>query len=200
MAMEPQGAGHPAMTTPRDAGIAVLKFWRKQDFDPAHPETPITTDMVEYAPKGRAGMSTQEKVERLRKTNPIVWPQIERHYEHWTKGQEMPTDGVPLEAWPGFPEGMIRRCKDVNVRTIEDFATLTDSGLDRIGMGARMWQQQALAFLGNADRAAAAKKQTDLETQNAALLEQLAEMRAEIAAMKRPKRGKAAATDGDEDV
>lgn len=194
MALQPQ-AGHPAMTVPRDAGIAVLKFWRKTDFDPAAPDTPIVTDMVEYAPKGRAGSTNQEKIERLRKTNPVVWPQIERAYEHWCKGQELPTDGTPLEAWPGFPEGMIRRCKDLNIRTVEDFATVTDAGLDRIGMGARMWQQQALAFLGNADRAAAAKKQTDLEAQNASLLEQLAEMKAEIAAMKKPKRGKAAAED-----
>lgn len=197
MALQPT-AGHPAMTVPRDAGIAVLKFWRITNYDPANPEVPIVVDMVEYAPRGRAGMTTQDKVDRVRKTNPIVWPQIERAYEHWTKGQELPTDGVPLEAWPGFPEGMIRRCKDLNVRTIEDFATLTDSGLDRIGMGARSWQQQALAFLGNADRAAAAKKVTDLEAQNASLLEQLAEMRAEIAAMKKPKRGRPAAAEDDE--
>lgn len=197
MALQPS-AGHPAMTAPRDAGIAVLKFWRKTDFDPTNPDTPIVTDMVEYAPRGRVGTTNQDKVERIRKSNPIVWQQIERAYDHWTKGQELPTDGTPLEAWPGFPEGMIRRCKDLNVRTVEDFATLTDSGLERIGMGARRWQQEALAFLGNADRAAAAKRVTDLEAQNASLQEQIAEMRAEMAKLAKRKGRKADAPEDDD--
>lgn len=184
--MQPQNAaGHPSMTVPRDAGIAVLKFWTEAKFDPDHPDTAIVVDWCEYAPKGRAGSSTQEKVSRLQKTNAIVWPQIAAHYEHWKKGQTMPTDGTPLIAWPGFPEGMIRRLQDLHIKTVEDFATVTDSALDRIGMGARSWQRQAIAFLENADRASAAAKQTAVQGENESLREQLAEMKAEIAALKR---------------
>lgn len=189
-------AGHPAMTVPREAGIVALKFWTNAGYNADKPDEPTLIDWVEYAPRGRAGQTNQEKVERLRKHNAIVWPQIERHYEHWKKGQDMPTEGTPLIAWPGFPEGMIRRLADLHIKTIEDFATITDAALDRIGMGAREWQRQAIAFLNNADRAASAKKQTDIEAQNASLIEQMAEMKAELAAMKaKPRRGKPAAED-----
>lgn len=196
--MQPQQqSGHPAMTVPRDAGIAVLKFWTDAKFDPDHPDKPVVVDWVEYAPRGRAGSTTQEKVERLRKTNPVVWPQIERHYEHWKKGQDAPTEGTPLIAWPGFPEGMIRRLQDLHIKTVEDFATVTDSALDRIGMGARNWQRQAIAFLENADRAAAAAKQVAAQAEAESLREQIAEMKAEIAALKadKPKKGRKAEAD-----
>jgi hypothetical protein len=196
-----QMSGHPSMTAPRDAGVAVLKFWTVQNFNESTKEFD-GIDWVEYSPKGRAGMSTQEKVERLRKTNPAVWPQIERHYEHWKKGQDMPTDGTPLEAWPGIAPGQISRLKDLHVRTVEDLATLTDAALDKIGMGARELQRRAQAFVNNIDGAAVAARQAKLEAENDALRVQLAELADAVKQMKaddkKPRRGKAAAAEDDE--
>lgn len=191
-----QQSGHPAMTVPRDAGIAVLRFWTEQKFDETTKEF-VGIDMVEYAPKGRAGMTTGEKVERLRKTNPVVWPQIERHYDHWKKGQDMPTEGTPLEAWPGIAPGQIARLRDMHIRTVEDLATITDSALDKIGMGARALQRQAQAFVNNIDASATAARQAKLEAENETLREQIAELTEAVRAMKdadKPKGGRRAAT------
>lgn len=178
-----QQSGHPAMTVPRDAGVAVLKFWTEQKFDETTKEF-VGIDWVEYSPRGRKGMSTQEKVERLRKTNPVVWPLLERHYEHWKKGQDMPTEGTPLEAWPGIAPGQIARLRDMHIRTVEDLATVTDSALDNIGMGARALQRQAQAFVNNIDASATAARQAKLEAENETLKAQLAELAEVVKAMK----------------
>lgn len=178
-----QASGHPAMTAPRDAGVAVLKFWTDQKFDETAKEF-VGTDWVEYSPKGRAGMATQEKVDRLRKTNPAVWPQIERHYDHWKRGQDMPTEGTPLEAWPGIAPGQISRLRDMHIRTVEDLATVTDAALDKIGMGARELQRRAMAFVNNIDGAATAARQAKLEAEIEMLRVQNAELAEAVKAMK----------------
>lgn len=171
--------------------IVPLKFWK--DHEPSDvPGELKAVDWVEYAKKGQNGATVVDKISRIKKSQ-ILWDVLEQPYERWLKGQEEPEDGTPLSAWPGVTRGQVDALKAINIRTVEDVAMLTDSDLERVGMGARDLRKRALAFVETQmDRSALEALRTADRAEMDSLLEQvrtLTETVEQLTASK-PRRGR----------
>jgi hypothetical protein len=172
---EPQGQGAPR--------IRVTKFWTAYEDVQGKPGEPNAVDWCEWVKVGGNGATTQEKVARLKKSEEL-WPVLERAYEHWKKGQDEPVDGTPLAAWAGVNSGQADRLKLMHVRTVEDIAALTDSDLEKIGMGARSMREKARAFIANKQGSAKIEEALAVrDAENAALKAQIEELTSTVKAL-----------------
>lgn len=147
-------------------------------------------DWVIYSPS-HAAMFTQisERVEWLRPPENGLrgdddgikmaamrykWGQVERAYEAWKQGHEIPLDGTPLGAWPGINEAQAQVFRAAGIKTVEQVADITDAMISRVALpGVRDLKAQAKAFLSNVDKAASAAKVTEQDDKIKALEEQL---------------------------
>lgn len=75
------------------------------------------------------------------------WP---RHYEAFKACQKTATIGTPVEEWPILTVSRVAELKALNIFTVESLAELSDTGLAKLGMGARELQNKAKAFLESA--------------------------------------------------
>jgi hypothetical protein len=156
--------------------IRVTKFWTAYDDVAGKPGEPRAVDWCEWVKVGGNGATTQEKVARLRQ-NELLWPVIDRAYEHWKKGQEEPVDGTPLAAWAGVNADQADRLKLMHIRSVEDVAALTDADLEKIGMGARSLREKARAFVVNKQGSAKIEEALAArDKENADLKAELAEL------------------------
>lgn len=102
-------------------------------------------------------------------------PELRKAYEHWKRGEEAPTQGLPLEKWPGCTAGQALTLKAVNVRTVEELATVADANIMRLGMGFQTLRQAAQDYL------AAAKDNSHITT----IRHQMEEQRNQLEATRR---------------
>lgn len=63
------------------------------------------------------------------------------------KAQESKEFGTPIHNLPNLHPSQIALMQHINIRSIEDLASLTDSGLETLGPGARELQKMAVAYL-----------------------------------------------------
>lgn len=84
---------------------------------------------------------------QLEQRNDQFLRQYRDKYEAWKKGVEVPLNGKSLREWPVISPAQLANCLGINVYTVEDLAALPDSGLQRLGMGARSLQEKAKAWL-----------------------------------------------------
>ena len=170
--------------------IAILEISRDHRPIAGKPGEFKEVHIIEWAKRG-TNATTRETVDRLRKM-PQLWERIEPSYERWLKGQETPVDGTPLEAWPGLTKGQVEHLRLLHVRSVEELAGVTDSTLDKIGMGARALRERARLFVqakqGSAQLEAAL---VERDEENARLREEMAELRALVETLK-PKKGRKA--------
>jgi len=68
------------------------------------------------------------------------------------QGEAEPVDGTPLEQLKGMPPEKAAAWRLQGIHTVEQVAELSDSVLDRLGMGARSWQRKAKQQVGSANR------------------------------------------------
>ena len=116
------------------------------------------------------------------------WAQIEPAYEAWKAGNEMPEDGTPLGVWPALSADEAEVLRTVGIKTVEEVANLSEDRLARpVLPRLRELQRQAKVFIAGMGNAALEAKIAQLEEQNAAMLEMLAEK--EMADDK-PRRGR----------
>lgn len=105
------------------------------------------------------------------------WP---REYEGFRAGLEISPDGTPLEEWPRLTRGQVLELKALQFRTVEDVAAMTDTAMQRVGMGGHQLRQAAAAFLDDAVAGAlTAELQSKIdmvESENAALKQQVSEL------------------------
>ena len=98
-------------------------------------------------------------------------------YDAWKKGQEVPVEGTHLKNWPVASPAQIDMCLRTNVRTVEELATLSESGVQRIGMGGITLRQKAQAWLdaanGTGKGAAEIEKLTVIVSQQALEIKEL---------------------------
>lgn len=83
--------------------------------------------------------------------NPLHADHFHKMYRAWKDKQEMPLSGTPINGWPAISPAQQDNLLSVNVRTVEDLAFLNESGLQRIGMGARALQDKAKAWIDSAN-------------------------------------------------
>lgn len=119
------------------------------------------------------------------------WAQIEPHYTAWKAGHEIPETGTPLGAWPAISQDQGEALRSVGLRTVEDVAKVSEAILSRPPLPQmRELQRQAKMFLEGRDKASLEYKLAQLEEQNAAMMEMLAEQK--------PKRGRPRKEEGAE--
>lgn len=104
-----------------------------------------------------------------------------REYEAFKKGEQIASEGTPLEHWGMINRGMARQLKTVNVFTVEQLANLSDEQLSYTGvLGARVLRKQAAAFL---EHAKTGKMSSQLVAENERLTNLVASMQAQMSAM-----------------
>lgn len=82
----------------------------------------------------------------------------ERFAEAWAKyerGLEQAKSGTPLEMWPRMTPGMVATLKAINIMSVEDMATLSDAGVQRVGIDGYKLRGEAQAFLNSAAQVSA---------------------------------------------
>lgn len=154
-------------------------------------EKPV--DMVEISARsailetGAISSSTWHRVENLRprsnddndfraRYQAEVWASVEPAYEAWLAGQDLPTHGTPLAAWAGVTAEQAKVMAQWQVRTVEDLRDLTDSGMQAVPLpNMRELRKAAAGFLDSRGSAEMAARMAELEAQNAAMLEMLAD-------------------------
>lgn len=87
-------------------------------------------------------------------------------------------NGTPLRDWPAIDARVAADLAGVGIYTVEDLAGLSDSGLQKAGMGARELQIRAKAFLAAAKDSAEAPR---LAAENERLRGDVARLQAQLA-------------------
>lgn len=119
----------------------------------------------------------------------LEWVELyEKAYSRWKQGQEMPVSGTPLKMCPSFSPAEVENCVSLNIRTLEELATLSEEGIGRLGMGGRLLKERAINLLKAAENGGKAAMQIEaLQVENAELRARLEAL--EEAASK-PRRGR----------
>lgn len=125
------------------------KFYRdkaENGFKSAQAGHPVFDDveMVDIIIPGQNQSIASERVKQHHKDR---WP---TQYAAWKAGLEIAQEGSPLEYWPPLTPAQVGNLKALNVHTVEQLATVDDSALTRMGMGARDLREKAKAWLENA--------------------------------------------------
>ncbi len=132
-------------------------------------------EMVEILMPGIAAYTVP--VEKVGPQHIDRWP---REYEAFKNGLEMSPDGTPLEEWPRLRRGQVMELKALEFRTVEDVARMSDTAMQRIGMGGSQLRDAARAFLNDAEAGALTSslqaKLDRMEAENAALKRQVGEL------------------------
>lgn len=71
-------------------------------------------------------------------------------YEAWKQGQEVPLTGTSLKNWGGITPTELATCLSLNIRTLEELRDLSETGLQKLGMGGRSLQKKAALYLEEA--------------------------------------------------
>jgi hypothetical protein len=160
----------------------------------------ITKDVhyVSVQPKGERATSTEYRASNLARRDPVLWEQIRDGYERWKAGHEDPPDGTPLKGWTGCTQAQMYDLFNMNIRTVEDLAGLTDAQCQK-QTGFVTLRTKAQNYLkAAAGPGKAAEELTALQAESedqkaliASLTEQVMEMKAQLDALS-PRRGKAA--------
>lgn len=99
---------------------------------------------------------------------PVQENDKKEYHQEWRAFVENKPDaivGTPIENLPRLDPGMARQLKHLNIHTIEQMASLSDSGLANIGIGANELKTRAKAFIEkNSDEVVALRERVaDLE-------------------------------------
>lgn len=148
-------------------------------------------DDLEHVSKIVAG--SRDRIVRL--ATPEDKREFPEEYKRFKERTAAPASGTPLRELPGIAESFAKEMEFFHVRTIEELANLDDNLIARMGPGIREKITRAQGFLAatSGDAANIAK----IASENDKLKEQIAELRAQIAA--NGKKPAPAAEDDDED-
>jgi len=117
-------------------------------------------------------------------------PDPERFPRQWDVFQKQKAEvheGTPIEQWPQVSRSTALNLKGVNVHTVEHLAAVSDTVLHNLGHGGRELRDKAIAWLKAASDSAALmaaqEKQKQLEDDNAALKQQVADLARKLDAL-----------------
>lgn len=112
--------------------------------------------------------SPNQPVERVNDGHRQRWPE---QYASFKKGEDMASDGMPLEHWPLLKKPQVYELKAMNIHTVEQCAELADTAVQKINFGHRL-RELARAYLDDAAALALTQKQSaEIEKQNSEIAE-----------------------------
>jgi hypothetical protein len=125
----------------------------------------------------------QPSTDKDRKTFPSA-------YQAFKNRESKPVvEGMPIEQWPQVTRALSMTLRAAGVHTVEALAAVHDGHIGKLGNNSHELRAKAQAFLATAKDAAAA---TAIAAENQRLREQMAAMQAQIDALAKPKKQKAA--------
>jgi hypothetical protein len=117
---------------------------------------------------GREIFREEERVEIIMPGNPYTRPIMrvsDEHRQAWPKqyeafkaGQEIATEGTPLEAWARVQPKQLHELKALGFKTVEQIANMDDQAAGRVGTGGRELRRVAQAFLNDGARMATVER------------------------------------------
>ena len=164
-----------------EVDTAIPRFFRdkmQNNFRSEQEGRPVYDD-VEKVEIIIPGMTQSIAVERVNEGHKMRWPQ---HYAAFQKGLEPVHDGTPLEEWPPLSPAQVANLKALQVHTVEQLANITDTAIQKIGMGARDLKAKAGAWLDQAQSGAALSKALAENAQLRAQLDTMKENHDQLAA------------------
>ena len=180
--------------------IQILKFW--EIYKPKQDGSLKPIDMVAYCPVGSRNTAVQvAPVSRLSKVLPLEgnednlavlfandrWNQIEPAYRQWKAGNEIPIDGTPLGGWPGINQETAQVLKDTGIRTVEEFAEISDGVISKIRLpNMKELRAQAKMYLESRDNVAFANQMNEKDEQIKNMRAEMEELKALVKAATKP--------------
>lgn len=116
---------------------------------------PIFKD-VEYVEIRIAGDKSTVVVRKASDEDKARWQPV---YDAFKAGLDQPIEGTPVDQWPALSVSKVAELKALNIHTVEALCDLPDTGLTKLGMGARELQKKAQAFMDAAKGGALEEKQ-----------------------------------------
>lgn len=184
----------PTPDANRRLTVVALQFWTDYEPDPANPGQMRAVDWVKWAKRGDLSTAANvDKVNRVRQPlksmmddstmepNP-VWLAIENAYEAWKKGQDVPADGTPLDAWSALSKTQAKAFRDAGFAAVEHIALIEDAQIAKVRLpDVRRIRDLARAYVAHRENNAAveaslAAQAGEIET----LKQQLAEATAAL--------------------
>lgn len=129
----------------------------------------------------RITIAGQDKDVMERKVQP---QDKERFSEEWTKyekGQAQAKMGTPLDMWPRMTPGLVATLKALNILSVEDLATLSDLGCQKIGLDGYKLRDDAQKYLNAASQTSAVMELERLQATCGSQAEELARQAQQIA-------------------
>lgn len=112
------------------------------------------------------------------------WSQIEKAYQAWKEGVEIPLDGTPLAVWSGLSPAHADIFRGLGIKTVEALSEMTDTQVGKVRLpNPKAIRDMAKLFLENKDAADAAKKVAEKDATIAAMQEMMDEMASRLAAL-----------------
>lgn len=159
--------------------------------------TEVFPDHAATATEGRPMFKDVEMVELRFAGNSLYVPDMKVTDEHrqrfpqayaaFKKDGSLHVEGTPLKEWPAIRPSQIAEFNAQNIYTVENLAAVDDNGIQRMGLGGRMFRDKARAFInaakGNAPLEKLAAENSDLREQMETLQRNYNELAAAIKTM-----------------
>lgn len=186
----------PTPDANRRLTVVALQFWTDYEPDRDNPGEMRAVDWVKWAKRGDlTTAAVVEKVARVKQPlksigddgvmepNP-VWVAIEAAYEAWKRGQEVPDDGTPLDAWSALSKAQAKAFKDAGFAAVEHIAAIEDAQIGKVRLpDVRRLRDLARAYVSH--RANAAPVEAALAAQRGEIDELKAQLAEATAALQR---------------
>ena len=184
----------PTPDANRRLTVVALQFWTDYEPDPANPGQMRAVDWVKWAKRGDLSTAANvDKVNRVRaplksmmddgamEQNP-VWVAIEGAYEAWKKGQDVPADGTPLDAWSALSKTQAKAFRDAGFAAVEHIALIEDAQIAKVRLpDVRRIRDLARAYVAHRENNAAVEASLAAQAgEIEALKQQLAEATAAL--------------------
>ena len=106
---------------------------------------------------------------------------VERLYEAWKNGQELPPNGTPIKGWGVLSPAQQENLIHYRVLTVEDAAGMNEDIMRKLGMGAVEIKNKAKTWLAQlAERGPATMQIAELQRENELLKGSIASLEAKI--------------------
>lgn len=124
-------------------------------------------EIYKDAPHVRIRVAGQDKSEVVKEVTEKVKMRFPEEWAAFEKGMEAPSHGTPLSQWGRITPALGRTLGLLNIRTVEDLATLSDAGVMEVGPGGFKLRGDAQKFLSLSQSSADLSRLEDLEKSNA---------------------------------